>query len=198
MRRVAVGLAALIVSSVGLKAAETPNFTTTEVSVGAPIVSIVGVHDVGFGRSILVTTKDETNRAFYFLNPRDGTKMREPIIAPDEMLFFDIAETSTPNRPDALLILTAKGVAKLNAETGTFDTIVETTSIFGRRKGIRFERGDFAHDLDGNGLFDLVVPDFDKTAVLLQTKNGFESVSLPIVAEQRFPLRPELTASGLD
>lgn len=143
------------------------------------------------GRSLVVHVRgDDQRHAFEIFDARDlesgATQGARLIKVPENAVFFSVGE-QPDGLPDALVILTEKGVERYDPASGTFVPLIATSSIFRQGIDLRFVRSSFARDLNDDGRFDLIVPDFDGARVFIQgTDGGFsDPVTLPVEPEMR-------------
>jgi hypothetical protein len=87
---------------------------------------------------------------------------------------------------ERLLLLGAGGVSLYSPQTGDMRPLLETASIYRGADAKRLRSLAFVKDVTGNGLSDLLIPDFAAFYVFVQVRSGgFERFVLPIDAEMR-------------
>jgi hypothetical protein len=165
-------------------------FVETELDLGLPVDNRLALP--GFNGSpgaILLTGRSaegDKYLALYDVRP-DGTVDREPadrVSLAKGALFFDTGRIGVRNE---LLLLTSTGVSKL-APTGVVE-LIRVESIYKTPSSAALTKLDFITDVNGDGLDDIVLPDFEGLRVALQSQSGFDDFQL-------LELPPLLTVSG--
>jgi len=133
---------------------------------------------------------DANVRMFSFYETgEDGAVNGEPrkmVSMPRDSLFFDFAPISHPEQQN-LLFFDDVGVQVYNLQTGAVNQVIYTPSIYRQSVTPLFQQMDFARDLTGNGLADILIPDFQGYRLFLNDgKGGFPSeIRLNMQVEMR-------------
>jgi len=174
------GLTALIAAvTVGVSAQETTPFTISELTAGHPVTELKVVNFFEPGRSALVARgmDDEKKKYFSVFEMNGGNKVAsEPRLTaemPGDAIFFDYAHIFGNNQ-ESLLFLSSKGVQIYDAASGKTRSLVNVSSIYKQNGSPLFSQVNFAHDMNGDGFGDIIIPDFDGYRLLLNDgKGGF-------------------------
>lgn len=133
---------------------------------------------------------DNNARTFSFFEMNGGDKLadtpRQKVAMPEDAIFFDTAAIFDKDQ-ESLLFLNAEGIALFNADTGTIEPLAAVSSIYKQNGSPLFSAMDFAQDVNGDGLADLIVPDFAGYRLRLNDgKGGFQQeILLDMQVEMR-------------
>ncbi|MGF1606980.1 MAG: FG-GAP repeat domain-containing protein [Rhodothalassiaceae bacterium] len=135
------------------------------------------------GAWLMVPTRRDEQRQFdFYAVDRRGLTPQLSLTMPEAALYYDLGAV-----PDgqALFFLAPEGVYR-DAGQGA-DLVARTTSLYRLPGSPAFLRDDFAKDLTGDGLADLLVQDFQQLRVFVQQSDGaFTPVAdLPVPARRR-------------
>jgi hypothetical protein len=142
----------------------------------------------GNGDRIFVTgrTEDETNLAAVYRFDANHSLEPEPLVrtaVPSGLMFFD--EGMLGDEP-ALLFAGPEGISRFDPRSGDIRLLFPFTSIYRTASNMALQSFEFFVDVNGDGLDDIVLPDFDGLRVSLQNAAGFgESQLLQIPARSR-------------
>lgn len=189
------GMVALSVSmSVGSDAQSAP-FTTNRLESSHGISELKPVNFFSAGKAALMARGQENGRRKYFSffeMDTDRTLNPEPRLTvemPEDAVFYDFAPVFHKDQ-DSLLFLNKDGVQILDSVSGSVRDLVAVSSIYKQNGSPLFAQMDFAFDVNGDDLADLLVPDFDGYRLMLgDGKGGFG-------AEMRLDMPVEMRVSG--
>ncbi len=118
---------------------------------------------------------EEQDRVFSFYEIQEGNLVSATptltVSMPDDALFYDFASIFDTGQ-ESLLFLNDAGVQRFDPTTDTFEPFMALRSIYRQSSSPLFEQMDFARDLNGDGLADIIVPDFDGYWLRLNDGNG--------------------------
>jgi hypothetical protein len=134
-----------------------------------------------------------------------GNRQARRIDVPVDAQF--IATGVLAGRGERLLFLGVGGVSAYLHESQTFIPLAETASLYRAVDQKRLRHFQFVADVNGNGLSDLLIPDFDAYHLFVQQQDGsFERHRLPVSAypstmervPSYLPRRPQIVDLTLD
>jgi hypothetical protein len=154
-------------------------FVETELDLGLPVdnrLALPGFN--GTPGAILLTGRSlEGDKYLALYDVRaNGSVDREPaarVSLAKGALFFDTGRIGARNE---LLLLSPTGVSKLTP-TGVTE-LVEAQSMYKTASSAALTKLDFMTDVNGDGLDDIVLPDFEGLRVALQSASGFDGFQL--------------------
>lgn len=158
-------------------------FVESELDFGLPIDNRLALPGfAGSPGAILLTGRsDEGDKYLALYTVHDnGSVDAEPaakVAQAEDVLFFDTGRIGAERR---LLLLTSSGISELTP-TGVSE-LIKVQSIYKTRSSAALAMLDFLTDVNGDGLDDIVLPDFEGLRVGLQSSagfNGFELLELP-------------------
>lgn len=190
-------MALSVVAFLGLssvsQAADDPIFTAINVRLDHPVEGdVVTAPLTKEGKQELLLRGKESESALSFFTILSADKngdwqnpQSRRIDISKDAVFFDILSQGE-GKTARLAVLTHDAIHLLNSQTGESDLILPTTSIYRHGGNPDFKWLDFARDVNGDGLDDFIIPDFDHYRVFLQRDGGFEPpLDLPFGAEMR-------------
>ena len=160
-------------------AATADPFKTTQLSVGIERIDKMTMADFdGDGHQDIVLlgrTEDRQKRLQYIplVNGKVKPGKADVVALDPGVLLFDTGKMATDKDKSLLFVLPGK-VARYDLKSKKLTTLIEADSIF-RRALIRttaLNRWEILHDVNGDGLADIVLPDFDHTAIFVQQSDG--------------------------
>lgn len=160
MTKAGLTLLATAVSLPVVAQQKTPLFSITELS--APHV-VADLEVISFlqadSPSIMVRGQDDNKNKLFSFYSVGNSEPDRTVRMPAEALYFDFAEVTEKGKM-SLLFLDSDGVQIYSAETDEISRLVEASSIYKQDGSPLFSGKDFARDLNGDGLADLLIPDF--------------------------------------
>ncbi len=114
----------------------------------------------------------------YALTEEGSYAPAAPVIVnlPQEALFFDLGSVDADPKTLELVVVTPEGIVAVTFLPETFETtsrlIIPAKSLVIGPETENLKRRDFLHDLDGDGLFDVVLPTVSGFALYFQRKSA--------------------------
>jgi hypothetical protein len=106
----------------------------------------------------------------------------------DQVLFYDTAKLAGSGKTSLVFLLPGK-VVRFDRVDHKLHTLVQSGSIYrqSRERTTAIGQLKLMHDVNGDGLSDIVLPDFDQTKVFIQQPNGSFSAeqAIDMLAERR-------------
>lgn len=172
MKKVGLTLFATAVYLPAVAQQKTAPFTITELV--APHV-VADMEVINFLQAetpaIMVRGQDDNkNKLFSFYEVGSNAPDRT-VRMPTEALYFDFAEVIEKDK-QSLLFLDSSGVQIYDPESDEISRLVEVESIYKQDGSPLFSEKDFARDFNGDGLADLLIPDFDGYHLFLNDGTG--------------------------
>ena len=118
--------------------------------------------------------KDGSKQFSFFEIGKDGSAPAEPklrVTVPEGVLFFDFGHVYDKDQ-ESLLFFTSSGIQIYDLASGTVKPIANVSSIYKQSINPQFQHVNFAHDMNGDGLVDIVIADFDGYHLLLNDGAG--------------------------
>jgi len=179
------GLTALVTAaSLSASAQDSELFTISELTTDHAVTELLVANFFAPGKAALVARGRDTDQRKYFslFEMNGGNKVADApklkVEMPEEALFFDFANIFDTDH-ESLLFLDAGGVQILDVASGEIRPLVAVPSIYKQNGSPVFTQVDFAKDMNGDGLSDLVIPDFSGYRILLNDgQGGFGSENL--------------------
>jgi len=185
-------LALLLGVSVVGSAQDSGPFTLTELRTDHGISSLKIVNFFAPGKAALVASgKDDSERRFFSIFEMNGNNSLAPaprlkIEVPEDAIFYDFAPVLGAEQ-QSLLFLNSKGVQIFDVATGAVETLVAVPSIYKQNGSPLFTQVDFARDMNGDELADLLIPDFSGYRLLLSDGEG--GFSQPYLLDMQVEMR---------
>lgn len=172
----AVGAALAGVLCFGGNAYAQDLFEIKHLDAGHPVEAIEKIHlGTDEKAALLVAGRDRESIKHFsvFDIPAAGESAAAPAFhftMPEDMLFFDTAKLD--GKTTSMLFLSSEGVSHYNSVSNEIELIAPVQSIFRQSFNPRLNKADFAKDLNGDGLADILLPDFDGYRLLLGKEGG--------------------------
>ena len=151
------------------------------------------------GAGIVAIGRDEGSWRFSIVSLADGTVAATGEV-PADAIFYDTGDLAGEGT-DQLLFFTERGIKALAAGAASPQPVAAFESIYHARSNRGLPHSDFARDVDGDGVDDLLVPQFEGWLVARRDGDGFRHSLLEIlpqvdVFETRVSYRPRAPRSG--
>jgi hypothetical protein len=190
-------LTSFLVASVSLNAAAQDQgpFTKSELTTSHSVMELTTVNFFAPGTASLMARGQDAddNKQFSFFEMNGGnTLASEPrltVTMPEDAIFFDFAHIYSDEQ-ESLLFLNSKGVQVLDTATGEVKKLADVSSVYKQDGSPVFNQSNFAEDMNGDGLSDLIIPEFGGYRLLLNDgQGGFAS-------ETRLDMQVEMRLRG--
>ncbi|MCK0069023.1 FG-GAP repeat domain-containing protein [Kordiimonas laminariae] len=175
----AVGAALFGVLCFGGNAGAQDLFEIKQLDAGHPVETMEKIHFGSQGKAALLAAGRDRDGAKHFsiFDAAGGNEAILHFTMPEDMLFFDTAKLD--GKATSVVFLSSEGVSYFNTESGQIELLVPVQSIFRQSFNPRLNKADFSKDLNGDGLADVLLPDFDGYRLLLgKEAGGFEPEQL--------------------
>lgn len=169
--------AVLLVVSCGANAQNNGPFTETELIAEHGISALKVVNFFGPNTPALVASgQDSSERKFFSFFEMTGNNKLVPtaklkVEMPENAIFYDFAAVFGADQQN-LLFLNSDGVQVFDPEKGEVREIAPLSSIYKQNGSPLFSQVDFARDMNGDGLADILLPDFAGYRLLLNDGHG--------------------------
>ncbi|MEM8771915.1 MAG: hypothetical protein AAGD92_09735 [Pseudomonadota bacterium] len=193
IKRFWIAVCAAMGGGLSVASAEELSFRKIELSVSAPVFENVSAMHLRQtrARDLLIHVRNDAREHFFEVYNSESLMSDAPqapktIKIPRNAIYYALGETPSDER-DALLILTETGIEKYDVGADAFVPLIASRSIFRQGIDFRFILSGFARDLNDDGRYDLMVPDFDGMKVYIQKDGGGfrEPILLPVEPEMR-------------
>lgn len=121
---------------------------------------------------LIANSRFQSRQFIWFDNLSSNRPAPVTIQIPEDVIAFNTATLANANS-QTVLFFNGKDISALNFDTKTNNIIVEQAGLYtGETVYTPDSDIDFTFDFNNDGLTDLLIPDFDKTHVFIQTING--------------------------
>jgi len=148
---------------------------------------------------VLIGRNKQRHKLLQWVALNNGKEVGEtpPLIRlPDDILFYDSIVLATTNADGEqalktnLVFLTPSGIQRFDSDTKTVTPLVDTKSIYRSSFASTsfMSRLKFSHDINGDGLTDLLIADFERFYIFTQQANGqfADPQVIDMVSQRRF------------
>jgi len=169
--------AVLLAVSVGADAQDNGAFTETELTAEHGISALKAVNFFAPNTPALVASgQDDGERKFFSFfemngNNRLSQTVKLKIEMPQDAIFYDFAPVFNTDQ-QSLLFLNSSGIQIFDPEKGEVRQLAALSSIYKQNGSPLLSQVDFARDMNGDGLADILVPDFEGYRVLINDGHG--------------------------
>ena len=169
--------AVLLAVSIGANAQDNGPFTVTELTAEHGVAALRAVNFFAPNSPALVANgQSEDERKFFsFFEMNGNNKLSAAatlkVEMPNDAIFYDFAHVFDADQ-QSLLFLNSAGIQIFDPEKGETRQITALSSIYKQNGNPLFSQVNFARDLNGDGLADILVPDFKGYRLLLNDGHG--------------------------